>query len=146
MQNDETEKFERLLKRQQLRQVPADWREEVLSAAKEAQSARRSPVKNRSFLSALNDRVTSLLWPHPVAWAGLAAVWIFIFALNFSIRDKAPAMAEKTPPPSPTVVAELRQQQRLYAELLGANDSVDADRPKIFVPRPHSERVDILTV
>ena len=144
MQNDETEPFERHLKRQTLRPIPTQWREEILSAAKAAQPARRSPVKDRSFLSVLNDRVASLLWPHPVAWAGLAAVWILIFALNFSIRDKAPAMAEKASPPSPTVVAELRQQQRLYVELLGANDPVDADRQKIFAPGPRSERVAIL--
>jgi len=90
----------------------------------------------------------SLLWPHPVAWGGLAAIWIFILAVNFSMRDQAPVMAEKTSPPSLEVAAELKQQQRLYAELIGitgTGDSSDADRPKVFIPKPRSERADILT-
>jgi hypothetical protein len=53
-------------------------------------------------------------------------------------------MAKKTLPPSPEVVAELQQQHQLLAELLGANDVPAADRPKVFVPKPRSERVEIL--
>jgi hypothetical protein len=147
--SDETKKFEQLLKRQSLRQAPAEWRKEILAAANEVLPAQSSrPAAAHSFLAILRQRLSSLLWPHPVAWGGLAAIWIFIFAVNFSTRDRAPEMAEKTSPPSPEVTAELRQQQRLYAELIGITssaDSTDADRPKTFAPRPRSERTDILT-
>jgi hypothetical protein len=144
--SDETEQFERLLKCQPLQQVPAKWRNEILSAAGHAQVVRSlQPVIERSFLSTLNHRLASLLWPHPVAWSGLAAIWIFIFALNFSNRDRVPIMAEKASPPSPEVVAELRQQQRLYVELMDVKDLADVDRQKVFVPKPRSERVGILT-
>ncbi len=147
MQNDETEQFEQRLKRQPLRQIPAEWRKEILSAAHKAQPARHSIAVTRvSFLSVLNRRIASLLWPHPVAWAGLAAVWIFILGVNVSLRDSAPVMAQKTPPPSPEMIAELRQQQRLLAELIGPGDVNIADRPKTFAPRPRSERVEILVV
>lgn len=145
--NEENDQFERLLKCQSLRQVPAEWRNEILSATGHAKDVRSpQPVVKYSFLSTLNRRLASLFWPHPVAWGGLAAIWIFIFVLNFSNRDQVPVMAEKGSPPSPEVVAELRQQQRLYVELMDVKDLGDADRQKVFVPGPRSERVGILTV
>jgi hypothetical protein len=84
------------------------------------------------------------LWPHPAAWAGLAAIWILILAVDFSVRDKSLVMVEKSAPPSPEVIVELKQQQRMLAELIGPRDEHDADRSKSFVPQPRSERVEIL--
>ena len=60
------------------------------------------------------------------------------------MRDKTPVIAEKVLPPSPEVIAELKQQQRLFAELIGANEMRVADRQKIFLPSPRSECVEIL--
>jgi hypothetical protein len=131
--------FERKLRRQPLRQVPSEWRGEILSAA---QTVLR-PTPDASFLSTLNHQLSTLLWPHPKAWAGLAAVWVFIFIVNFSIRDKTPMVAEKAVPPSPEVIAELRQQQRMLAELIGANQPREAE-PVRFLPQPQSECVEIM--
>jgi hypothetical protein len=143
--NDEMEQFEQRLKRRPLRPVSAQWRDGILAAASEAQPVKSSrPVVDRSFLSILRGRLASMLWPHPVAWGGLAAIWVFIFAVNVSNRDQGPVIAEKAVPPSPEVMAQLKQQQRLLAELLSPNDSPDADRPKIFVPKPRSECTEIL--
>jgi hypothetical protein len=139
--------FEQKFQRQTLRQVPAEWREEILTAAESAGSARHSPPVTRpSWLSTLNAQLSTILWPHPVAWAGLAAVWILILAVDFSARDKTPIMAEKSAPPSPEVMVELRQQQRLLAELMGPRDTSDADRSKSFAPQPRSERTEMVTV
>ncbi len=143
--NEETENFEQRIKRQSLRQIPGEWRAEILSAANAAQPSRHSPLVARHWPSTLNHQLSTVFWPHPKAWAGLAAVWIFIFALNFSMRDKTPMVAEKVLPPSPEVVAELRQQKLLFAELIGSRDAGDADRSKSYVPRPRSERVEVLT-
>jgi hypothetical protein len=146
MMNEETEQFERRLSRQPLRQIPYEWRGEILAAARDTQMARHpSPVTRRSLLSTLNHQLSTILWPHPKAWAGLAAVWILIFAVDFSIRDKSPQVAEKVSPPSPEVVAELRQQKLLFAELIGSTETLAADRQKLFLPRPRSERAEILT-
>jgi hypothetical protein len=136
--------FEQKLARQKLRQIPGEWRAEILSAAK--LSARRSEAKTvqPSWLSTINSQLSALLWPHPKAWAGLAAVWIVIFAVNFSMRDTTPRVAEKYAPPSPEVIVELKKQQRLFAELVGAREPLDADRQKIFSPKPRSECVEIL--
>jgi hypothetical protein len=43
------------------------------------------------------------------------------------------------------MVAELRQQQWMFAELIGPRDVRDADRSKSFVPQPRSECVEFLT-
>jgi hypothetical protein len=84
-----------------------------------------------------------VFWPHPKAWVGLAAVWILIFAVDFSMRDTTSVTAEKAVPPSPEVIVELRQQQRMLAELIGANQAREAE-PQKWLPQPHSERVEIL--
>jgi hypothetical protein len=134
--------FEQKLQRQPLRQVPGEWREEILAAAEvQLPGALKRSEGGSTFIAQLS----TILWPHPKAWAGLAAVWILILAVNFSMRDKSPVMAEKSSPPSPEVIMELRQQQRLLAELIGPRDTRDAGRSKSFVPQPRSERIEILT-
>jgi hypothetical protein len=144
MVNEETEQFERRLSRQPLRQIPVEWRGEILSAAREGQTIRHSSFVIRpSWLSTLVSQLSTILWPHPKAWAGLAAVWILIFCMEFSMRDTTPVVAGKAAPPSPEVIVELKQQQRMLAELIGASQAREAEPPK-FVPQPRSERVEIL--
>ena len=138
--------FEQKLQRQSLRQIPAEWREEILREADTVTGSRPSTLDFRpaGFLSTLNRQLSTVLWPHPRAWAGLAAVWALILAVDFSLRDPSPTLAEKAAPPSPEAVAELKQQRQMLAELIGAREASDAVAPK-FMPLPHSERVAILT-
>src|ERR1019366_505206 len=137
--------FESRLQRQPLRQMPPDWRAEILAAAREAQApVHASRITHRSWLSTFNHQLSTLFWPHPKAWAGLAAVWIFIFAVNFSLRDPSPRMAEKSAPPSPEVMVALWKQQRMLAELVGPREEHDADRSKTQAPQPRTQRVEIL--
>ena len=133
--------FEQKLQRQPLREIPAEWRDEILDACRASSVERREP--ERLWPSTLVSRLSTALWPHPKAWAGLAAVWILIFCVNFSMRDKSPVMAERAAPPSPEVIVELRQQQRMLAELIGSSQARDAEPPR-FLPQPRSERVEIL--
>jgi hypothetical protein len=140
--------FESRLQRQPQRQVPPAWRGEILAAAREAQAAcHPSPVTRHlkpSRPSAILHFLSSLLWPHPKAWAGLAAVWILIFAVNISMRDTSPRLAEKSVPPSPEMVAELKKQQRMFAELVGPREEPVADRSKSYPARPRTWRVEVL--
>jgi hypothetical protein len=143
------DEFEQRLQRQPLRQVPVEWRGEILAAAAASQGkaaavdrALASAPASQSWLSTLNARLSTLLWPHPVAWAGLAAIWILIFAASLSIRDRSPGVAEQAMPPSPEMMAELKEQRRLLAELMGPRDAVGADRSKHLGPGPRTQRVD----
>lgn len=143
--HDEVEQFEQRLRRQPMKPIPAGWRAEILAAARDAQTIRHSPfVIRHSRLAALNQQLATWLWPHPKAWAGLAAVWVCIFILNFSMREAGPAVAEKSAPPSPEMVAELRRQQKMLAELIGSTELRVADRQPVLAPKPRSERVAMM--
>ena len=136
--NDE---FEQKLSRQPLKKIPGEWRAEILAAA---DLNRRESIREFTFAATVASGLRQIFWPAPAAWAGLAAIWIFVFALNFSMRDHSEIAAKKSAPPSPEMVTELKQQQRMFAELIGANDLRAADRPKLFLPRPRSECTEIL--
>jgi hypothetical protein len=114
-----------------------------LRTARAAQTAdQRTPspaVAAAGWFSNFSRELKALCWPHPKAWAGLAMVWILIAVLNLSQRDAAPHMAMKPLPPSPEMVAELKQQQRMFAELIGSPEPMVADRQKIYSPKPRTE-------
>lgn len=77
-----------------------------------------------------------------VAWAGLAAVWLVILGLNFAARETVapvPSALRAETKRSPETLQALREQKRLFAELVGPLKEMDADLPR-FVPRPRSER------
>ena len=141
MMNDKMEKFERRLQNQPLKKIPAAWRGEILTGAREAAAPKHA---GRQSLTRSNW-LMELFWPHPAAWASLAAIWTGLCVLNVSTGERAPVMAEKTLPPAPEVVAQLKNQQRLYAELLGANEPAEADRPKTSPIRPRTQLTASMT-
>ena len=139
--------FEQRLREQPVTKIPDEWRLDILTTACQAQSSRQSSTDTcHSWLSDINHQLSTLLWPHPKAWAGLATVWLLIFAVNFSMRDTSPRMMGRTTPPSPEVMVELRQQQKLFAELIGPRDEHDADRSKTHAPRPRTQCMELVAV
>jgi hypothetical protein len=136
--------FEKHLQRQPLRRVPGEWREEVFSAARQAArvepSHHLSPHGLRTVLSTLGSQLSSLLWPHPAAWAGLAAVWVVILGLHGATPDAPRLAAKGGPSPSPQVFMAFQEQQRLLSELIGPRETPVADRAEPAPPRPRSER------
>ena len=135
--------FEKRLQRQPVRQAPAEWREEVLLAARQAapphHATRNTQHGTPSLLSTVRYQLSTLLWPHPTAWAGLAAVWLVIAGLNHTTHDASSLVAKRLPP-SPQVFLAFQEQERLLAEILGPCEAPVAERPKPAVPRPRSER------
>ncbi len=129
--------FERKLSRQRVKQIPGEWRSEILATARA-----RGPIRHSPFII-LHSWLAAWLWPHPKAWAGLAAVWLAIFVLNYSTREGAPVIAQKSAPQS-TDVAELRTEQKMLAELIGPTELRVADRQRVLSPKPRSERGEVL--
>jgi len=128
-----------------LRQVPGEWREEILSAAKQASLPHHASrithhvPPSPSLLSTLNHQLSTILWPHPKAWAGLAVVWLAILGINLTTRDASQAVAKHAAPVSPQVFMAFQEQERLLSELIGPRDTPVAERPKPRLPRPRSE-------
>ena len=134
--------FEQRLRQVPLKPVPADWRAEILAAAQPAAPTAAREVPRQ----AVQPWWQSLFWPHPKAWAGLAAVWLIILGLQLAQRDDTPVRAENSAPPSAETLVELMQQQRMLAELLGAHELPTADRPKTTSPQPHAQSCQIMAV
>ena len=138
------EDFEKRLKRQLVRPLPSEWRAEILSAAQRAarpeRAPRSTPLAPPSLFSALRAQAQALLWPHPAAWAGLAAVWLAIGGLNLSAPQTAPSLARRASPLTSQVCFAFQDQARLLSELIGPAEPPAAERPKHVLPRPRTER------
>jgi hypothetical protein len=147
-----TDDFEKQLQRQPLRQMPGEWRDEILSTAQQASSPQpASRVTHHasrithhlppspSLLSTIHHQLSTLLWPHPTAWAGLAAVWVVILGINLTTRDASTVVAKHAAPVSPQVFMAFQEQERLLSELIGPRESPAAERPKPGLARPRSE-------
>jgi hypothetical protein len=133
--------FEQRLREQKLRQIPREWREDILRTAHRAAQPRDASLITHHSLSTLGARLSAFLWPNPCAWAGLAAVWLVILAMNLAIRDSVPAAQAKVQvPPSTATLLILKEQRQLLAELNGALEKREGERPPVSPSRPRSER------
>src|SRR3989442_4505463 len=127
-----TDDFEKRLQRQSMRPVPREWRGEILDAVRRARGHQ---------LSTIHPQPTSwwrkLLWPCPQAWAGLAAAWVLILALNAATREPVQVATAQSTPPAREVLMALKERRRLLAELAGPPAQVEPQKP--LAPRPRSE-------
>lgn len=120
--------------------MPSEWREEILQSARAAASRPPNLDRQRSWLSTLNHQLSTLLWPNPRAWAGLAAAWLVIVLVNLSVGDEPDRrFARQDPPLPPQLIDAIREQRRELARLIEPRVVRDADRPKSLPPRPRSD-------
>ena len=126
-----------------MRDVPADWRSQILDAATSATRATEPSEFSHALtgVATIKTRLAAIFWPHPIAWAGLAVIWLGILTFTFAGRDESQVLAKACPPPSPEVLTVLRSQERLLAELIGplASQPSEVDRPKSIMPLPRSQ-------
>ena len=84
-----------------------------------------------------------LVLPSRRIWAGLAAVWFLIVAVNVSQREAAPAGKISSAP----AVMSFREQQRWMNELFADRPApLDAEPPKTFLPKPRTETTKMVAV
>ena len=136
-----TDDFEERLRQQALRKIPGEWRAEILGTARATSTSLHvSRLTLHGFLSAIRHQLSTILWPHPKAWAGLAAVWLAILTMNFYSADHAPRAARTVVAPSPDLLLTLREQRRELAKLIEPAANLDAEKPRSFLPSPRSEQ------
>ena len=109
--------FEKQLQRHPLRELPRDWRDQILATA----SVPRSST-----------------WPSPRAWASLSAVWLVTFLLHLTAPDE-PRHTRNSPATSMQSFAILHQQTLSMAQLLGQTDLGETPAALPAPPKPRSE-------
>lgn len=117
-----------------LRARAGDLQSPSLTATSAADGGCKPPA-HASQLLTFNSQPASL-WerlfgPNPLAWAGLVAVWVLLFAVNRSGGEGASSasIASRASQPSEAAVAEIvRERRREMAELL------NLDEPKVALP------------
>jgi len=115
--------FEEQVRRQPVRPVPGHWRAAILAAADRASCADASEATAASGAASgtkghLGAEVLiswrERLWPSPLAWSALAAVWLVIFALNLGMpRERASVSSSRSTPASRSKSAFSEQRQIL---------------------------------
>jgi hypothetical protein len=94
-------------------------------------------------------RFTQVLWrelifPCRRIWAGLAAVWLVILVLNMPAGEKHAQLATISSPPDKQVLAVLREQKEMLAQLVEPMIPSPAIRPK--TPGPRGELPQTITL
>ena len=67
------------------------------------------------------------IWPWRRIWLGMATVWLVLLTLNLATNERPKMARHKTPPPSPELMAALREQRRL---MLNSNPAPPPVHPK----------------
>ena len=122
--------FENRLQRQPIRELPRDWRSEILAAA--------TPVGRRSR-GATGEPFST--WPSLRAWAALATVWLVIFLFHVTAPNE-PRLARNSSPMTMQSFAISHQQTLMMAQLLGQTDQAEPGEPPAApaaAPKPRSE-------
>jgi hypothetical protein len=132
-----------LLERHQAANVQLDRirRTALEELSRQATKTQRWPASLVAlFLGGSQKFWRELLWPHPAAWTALAGVWLVIFGVQLASREALPQSFARQLPPSPQMRELLKQQEQMFAELVGPKENREADRPKSVAPQPRSSR------
>ena len=79
-----------------------------------------------------------LFLPSRRTWTGLAAVWLLLFIINFAQRDGSRTAGSGS---APMAMMSIRDQQKLLNELFAdRSPPMEAEQPRIFSPKPRTEK------
>jgi hypothetical protein len=135
--------FERKLEQQPMREIPAGWRREILTAAERSQRSASTPtVSEEQAALAVGWRL--LLGRLPLAWSALAAVWLVLIGANLILQG--PVVGVPAQARSAGGLADPATLELLLSDFDGAGDysapnPEAAPRPRqpAGPPRPRSE-------
>jgi hypothetical protein len=136
--------FEQRLRRQPLRKIPADWRQEILAKAHAAAAENRQRTVEAA--AAEEREAWSIGWRLvfgrlPLAWASLAALWIALIGVNLMLPTPMVCVAVQNP--AADRMAELAALDYEPAPAPQPPDSgvLPANKPsEVPFRRPRSER------
>ncbi len=128
--------FEKRLQRQPLRELPQEWRADILRAAKSAGAQSSIPGSASSWLL---KPWRELIWPARRVWLGFAFVWVAIVAVNFADAEKSEHLEVRAKAPPTNLITVWQRQQELLTEL-NRPESPDLDKPRHSLPKPRSDR------
>jgi hypothetical protein len=150
--------FESQLQRQPLRELPRDWRADILAAAgagphlvgrDSVEPKLDLPGRSHGSIPMYRDPALPAFpgegistWPSLRAWAALAAVWVVIFLLHFTAPNE-PRLARNSSPMTMQSFAMLHEQTLMMAQLLGQPDQADAGEAPAALPAPPKPRSEI---
>ncbi|MGA2541952.1 MAG: hypothetical protein ABSG78_10410 [Verrucomicrobiota bacterium] len=129
--------FESKLQRQPLRELPRDWRAEILAAASVPRPSGLRPV-HPSFGGVGSPGQGISTWPSLRAWAALAAVWVVIFLLHVAAPDE-PRLARNSPAMTLQSFARLHEQTLMMAQFPGQSEAGEPPVALPALPKPRSE-------
>src|SRR5579872_2469110 len=116
------------------------WTKAVQAAGKPGPVRRFAPA---TIVSAI---WRELIWPCRRAWAGMAALWLVLWAVNSGMSDAPQAAMTARAPSTAEMFQALEEQRRTLAELLPPANSQPAE-PRRHNTQPRSERrLKVLTV
>lgn len=127
--------FEQQLRRQPLNPPPANWRAEILRQARMAAAA-DSPATQPGLIAQLRE----WLWPHPGAWATLAAIWLVLLMVHRQTESAIQSGMIASGADPREVIEAFAQRQRATERLLAGLDFdlPIADRLKPVPRRSHT--------
>ncbi len=93
--------------------------EDLAACARSAGETGRQSTPAFDLMTAVVRIWQEALWPWRRAWLGMAAIWVAILAFGLAARDTSSTTSASPPRPDPEVLAVLREQKQLLAQLLG---------------------------
>ncbi|HEV2693729.1 MAG TPA: hypothetical protein VG347_12630 [Verrucomicrobiae bacterium] len=99
-----------------------------------------------SFLGCLKTLWRELILPSRHTWAGFATVWLLIFLVNFAQRDNVSSVTGKTVRPGGPVMTLQAQQRWVSEHFADRTLPTEADRPRIYSPKPRTATTITVTV
>jgi hypothetical protein len=141
MKHMNADNLERRLQGQPIRDVPAEWRSQILSTAAAAAGSTRDhhPGSVLTAFLRLRTQVVTLLWPSPKVWASLAAIWLLLAVANRALFNPAEPSVNSGAQPFAGSVAAWKEQARILAELMQPAEPPSTAASSSAKPRPRSQ-------